>query len=110
MQSIGSILVACVKPVATKRKRDIGSAGDGNEWHHIVEQSQIDKSGFSSKMVNNPDNVVSIPREIHQKITGYYNSKPKFANGLTYRDWLAEQSYEIQYEHGLKILRRFLEK
>ena len=94
----------------SKMKRDIGSAGDGNEWHHIVEQSQIDKSGFSSKMVNNPDNVVSIPREIHQKITGYYNSKPEFTNGLTYREWLAGQSYETQYESGLEILEKFLRK
>lgn len=94
----------------SKMKRDIGSAGDGNEWHHIVEQSQIDKSGFSSKMVNNPDNVVSIPREVHQKITGYYNSKPEFTNGLTYREWLAGQSYETQYESGLEILEKFLRK
>ena len=94
----------------SKMKRDIGSAGDGNEWHHIVEQSQIDKSGFSSKMVNNPDNVVPIPREVHQKITGYYNSKPEFTNGLTYREWLAGQSYETQYECGLEILEKFLRK
>ena len=27
-------------------KNEIGSPGAGNEWHHIVEQSQISKSGF----------------------------------------------------------------
>lgn len=30
-------------------------------WHHIVEQSQIGKSGFSSTQVNNINNVISIP-------------------------------------------------
>ena len=92
----------------SKMKRDIGSAGDGNEWHHIVEQSQIDKSGFSSKMVNNPDNVVSIPREIHRKITGLYNTKTyPFTNGLSVREWLAGQPYKDQYEFGISILKEF---
>jgi hypothetical protein len=25
----------------------MGNAGTGKDWHHIVEQSQIEKSGFS---------------------------------------------------------------
>lgn len=28
-------------------KRSLGSAGKGKQWHHIVEQCQIGKSGFS---------------------------------------------------------------
>lgn len=29
-------------------KKNLGPAGKGKAWHHVVEQSQIQKSGFSS--------------------------------------------------------------
>lgn len=32
-------------------KRDIGSPGPDKQWHHIVEQSQIQRSGFSSEQI-----------------------------------------------------------
>ena len=41
-------------------KKKLGSPGEGNVWHHIVEQSQINKSGFTSNQINNIVIVISI--------------------------------------------------
>jgi len=89
-------------------KKNIGSAGDGNDWHHIVEQSQINKSGFSPEQIHNTNNIIAVDHATHMRITGYYNTKSfDFTNGLSVRDWLAGQSYEEQYSFGLDILKRF---
>ena len=89
-------------------KKAIGSAGERKDWHHIVEQSQIEKSGFSPEQIHNTDNIIAVDHATHMKITGYYNTKSfDFTNGLSVRDWLAGQSYEEQYSFGLDVLRRF---
>lgn len=41
------------------------------------------------------------------KITGYYNSKQPFTGNLTVRQWLSTQTYEQQYEFGVKIMKKF---
>ena len=89
-------------------KKSIGSAGNGNDWHHIVEQSQIKKSGFNPEQIHNTNNIIAVDHATHMKITGYYNTKSfRFTGGLSVRDWLAGQSYEIQYNFGLDVLRKF---
>ncbi|MDL4842507.1 SAR2788 family putative toxin [Aquibacillus rhizosphaerae] len=88
-------------------KKYLGPAGNNKHWHHIVEQSQIKKSGFSASKIHNTKNVIDIDKGIHSKITGHYNSKPSFAKGKTVRDWLAGQSFNEQKNYGLKILKRY---
>ena len=91
-----------------KLKNAIGSPGEGNHWHHIVEQSQIGKSGFSAQQIHNTSNIIAVDAATHAKITGYYNTTTyKFTGGLSVRDWLAGQSYEYQYEFGLNVLREY---
>lgn len=91
-----------------KLKKSIGSAGEGNDWHHIVEQSQIRLSGFESEQINNTSNIISVDHATHMKITGYYNSKAyDFTGGLSVREWLSGQSFEQQYEFGMETLRKF---
>lgn len=91
-----------------KLKKAIGSAGEGNDWHHIVEQSQIKKSGFSPELINNTNNIIAVDHATHMKITGYYANKGfDFTNGLSVRDWLKDQSFETQYEFGIKTLKDF---
>lgn len=55
-------------------KKGIGSPGAGNEWHHIVEQSQIVKSGFNPHMIQNTNNIVSVGKTTHRAISGYYSA------------------------------------
>ena len=89
-------------------KKIIGSAGDGNDWHHIVEQSQIKKSSFSPEQIHNTNNIIEVDHATHMRITGYYNTKSfDFTNELSVRDWLAGQSYEDPYSFGLDVLKRF---
>ena len=78
----------------------------GNQWHHIVEQSQQQKSGFSVQQINNTNNLIELTPSQHSQISGYYSSKPSFTNGLTVRDWLAGQSFETQYQFGIDYLKQ----
>ncbi|MDH5642184.1 MAG: hypothetical protein OEY28_12925 [Nitrospira sp.] len=88
-----------------KLKAELGGAGDGMQWHHIVGQHAANESKFGSHDLNCTDNVISLPTATHQKINGHYASKPAFAMGKTVRDWLAPQSFDKQYEYGMGILR-----
>ncbi len=89
-------------------KKIYGSAGEGQEWHHIVEQSQIDKSGFDPKLINNPGNIIPIDAATHRKVSGYYKRLVPGTN-LTFRDWLAYKgfSYEQQTQIGEYILEMY---
>ena len=89
-------------------KNEVGSPGVGNEWHHIVEQSQIAKSGFSPQMIQNTKNIVSISKNTHRAISGYYSSVQPFTNGMIVRNWLAGQSFSAQYEFGLNVIKMFM--
>ena len=89
-------------------KNEIGSPGAGNEWHHIVEQSQIAKSGFSPQMIQNTNNIMSISKTTHRAISGYYSSIQPFTNGMIVRNWLAGQSFSAQYEFGINVIKMFM--
>ncbi len=91
-----------------KLKHSIGSAGEGKDWHHIVEKSQIKKSGFSPQLIHNTSNIISVDHATHMKITGYYNTTTfEFTKGVSVRNWLSGKSFEEQYDFGIKILRDF---
>lgn len=64
---------------------------------------------FGAEKIHNTKNVIRLPHgkgSIHAKISGYYSSKPAFANGMTVRQWLSTQSYEKQYKFGIKTLKQ----
>lgn len=90
-------------------KKAVGSHGKGNEWHHIVEQCQIKKSGLDVQLIQNKNNIISVSRGVHRQISGYYSSisKSGFTNGVTVRNWLSNQSFETQYQFGINILKMF---
>ena len=91
-------------------KRFIGAAGEGKAWHHIVEQGGTNIAKFGADVIHNVKNLIKLPHgkgSIHAKISGYYSSKRPFTNGLTVRQWLSTQSYEAQFEFGIKILKKF---
>ena len=86
-------------------KKDFGKAGDGREWHHIVEQNQIKNSGFAPGDIYTKSNTISLDKETHRLISSHYSSKQKFTNGQTVREWLSGQSFEDQYRYGLDYLK-----
>jgi len=89
-------------------KRYLGSAAPGHHWHHIVEQSQIAKSGFDRLIIHNTHNMMQLPVDVHRKVTGFFNSVPQVdlvnTGGLKFRDWLAGQSFEVQFQWGLDVI------
>ena len=89
-------------------RNKIGSPGAENEWHHIVEQSQIAKSGFSPQMIQNTNNIMTISQTTHRAISGYYSSVQPFTNGMIVRNWLAGQSFSAQYEFGINVIKLFM--
>lgn len=84
-----------------------GSAGEGFEWHHIVEQRSVNVERFGAERIHNIKNMVALPKSLHRKISGFYSSKPPFSYPLTVRDWLSSRSFEEQYEFGIKTIRKF---
>ena len=77
------------------------------EVHHVVEQCQKTKSGFSNAQIQAPSNKVTLDYSVHRKISGHYSSKPSDLRGLRVRDWLAGQSFEDQTKYGWEIIRKF---
>ncbi len=86
-------------------KRTYGSAGSGYEWHHIVEQSQISKSGFDTKLIQNAGNIIPLDAATHRKVSGYYSRLVPGTN-MSFRDWIAYKgfSYEQQQKIGEYVL------
>jgi hypothetical protein len=87
-----------------------GAAGEGQAWHHIVEQTPSNVSKFGSPAIHNSGNLMRVKNgagSIHAKISGYYSSKQPFTEGKTVRKWINEQSFQEQYNFGIKTLTQF---
>ncbi|MBP6997262.1 MAG: hypothetical protein KBB39_14090 [Phycicoccus sp.] len=85
-------------------KRALGSLGKGNVYDHVVEQSQIGRSGFAPELIHNAYNMKPVPGWVNQVKANYYSRKFDWTNGGTVRDWLSGQSYDAQYQFGLRVL------
>ena len=82
-----------------------GPAGDGSQYHHIVTQGGDNASNFSPEQLQNTDNIVILPTLLHEAVNAEYSQIKEGTNMTTYQ-WLQTQPYEVQYEDGLKILRK----
>jgi RHS repeat-associated protein len=87
-------------------KRNMGSPGQGNVFDHVVEQSQIRRSGFAPEEIHNPFNMNPVSAGTNQLKANYYSSKQPFTGGGPVRDWLSGQSFADQYEFGIDVLRK----
>ncbi len=89
-------------------KKAMGPAGEGRDWHHIVEQCQVKKSGIDVQLINSERNLISIDRGLHRKISSYYSRNNRnLDKPMKIRDWLAGQSYEAQREFGINVIKMF---
>lgn len=82
----------------------------GYDWHHIVEQKHAGK--FAAKAIHNPNNLVQIPREIHQKCVNSIMGSKKVsgsgftaASGKTMRQTVDSYSWSKAHSTGVAILR-----
>jgi RHS repeat-associated protein len=87
-------------------KNYIGRAGPDMQWHHIVEQNKVEQFGL--RAINSVENIVAIPVDAHNTISGYYASIRPFSDGMRVRDWLSGKTFSEQYEFGMNVLRETL--
>ncbi|WPB75490.1 hypothetical protein KYC5002_41665 [Archangium violaceum] len=88
-------------------KAYMGKAGEGKQWHHIIEQHQGNVDRFGHEALHNTENVIAIDKNVHEQISAFYSSKQKASGGMVVREWLRTQSYEKQRAFGLEALRLF---
>ncbi len=85
----------------------------GYERHHIVEQNDdnVEKEvvvKFGRDAIDDPGNLVWVPRLKHERITAYYNeTDPDDPQAHSRRDVIGEDDFETQREKGLVALRKF---
>ena len=82
-----------------------GPAGDGYEYHHIVEQGGAGLDDLPAGLMDSTENVVKIPRLLHEEINAEYG-KYYEDTGKTLRDWLSTQPYEVRRAEGIEVMRR----
>jgi hypothetical protein len=87
--------------------RVFGPAGIGQSWHHIVEQRPANVAQFGRETLNSAGNLIRVPNQIHNQISGYYSSIQEFSQGMRVRDWLNGQTLQDQYQFGMSVLRKF---
>jgi len=78
-----------------------GPAGEGMEYHHIIEQG----SGLSADVVQNSNNVVSIPKILHEAINARYLQPVEQSGNQSLRLWLRGKPARLQRLWGEKIMR-----
>jgi hypothetical protein len=78
----------------------------GYERHHIVEQNDANRAKFGDAMIDSPDNIVWVPRLKHEKITAYYNGRPR-RDEPTFRETTSALDFEGQKQVGLAMLRQY---
>lgn len=89
-------------------KAAMGPAGDGKQWHHIVEQRDLNLNRFGPEALHNTENVVPLEKPLHEAINSFYSSKNLNITGsydLTIRQWIGAQSYEAQRQFGMTAIR-----
>ncbi len=90
-----------------------GTAGEGQAWHHIVNQNGGNVARFGAERIHNTSNLIRLPNgagEIHRQITGYYNSiRPDITGSTTLRirEWLELQSFQFQWRFGIDTIIKF---
>jgi hypothetical protein len=91
-------------------KKDIfgkyfGAAGNGYEYHHIVEQGTAGLNDLSAGIMDSTENVVKIPRLLHEEISAEYGRTYE-DTGKSLREWLSTQPYEVRRAKGIEVMRK----
>jgi hypothetical protein len=82
-----------------------GSAGAGNQYHHIVTQGGANADKIPPEQLQNTENIIILPTLLHEAVNDEYLKPAPDGSKRTLYEWLQTQPYDIQREFGLKILR-----
>jgi hypothetical protein len=80
-----------------------GPAGDGYEYHHIVEQSM--SGDMSESELQSTTNIVRIPKLLHEEINSEYSSLQRDLNS-SLRTSLNDASFDERRTAGLNVMRK----
>jgi len=80
-----------------------GPAGDGYEYHHIVEQGPNNE--IPDGDIQSTKNIVRIPKLLHEEISSEYGQAESGTN-VSVRESLRSQSFEEQWKRGLEAMRK----
>lgn len=86
-------------------QQGVSTLGLGYDIHHIAEQTQAEKDGFSRELIDAPENLVRIPRMKHWDINAWYQTENPDFGGETPREYLSGRSWDIRKAVGLEALR-----
>ena len=79
----------------------------GYDRHHIVERSAAEEAGYPARRINNPDNIVRIPRMKHWEINAWYQTSKRELGDISPREYLKGKDWDERRRIGLEALRRF---
>lgn len=88
-------------------QQSVSTPEAGYDIHHIVEQTQAERDGFTRETIDSPDNLVRIPTMKHWEINAWYQrANPEF-DWETPRDYLSGRNWDVRRAVGLKALRLY---
>ena len=79
--------------------------GIGLTWEHVVERSQVRKSGFSQEIINHADNLLPLDSATNFAKNGYYSKRLSWTKGQKLRDFLAGMPFYQQWDFGMFVIR-----
>ena len=86
-------------------EKRFGPAGEGYEYHHIVEQG-ANRGLISAEQINSTSNIIRIPKLLHEEVNAVYShSDPMNALGQSLREKMRGTSFDVQRAYGLRVLR-----
>ncbi|MGP7985425.1 hypothetical protein [Rhodoblastus sp.] len=78
-----------------------GPAGDGYDYHHIVEQSA--SGDIPESELQSTKNIIRIPRLLHEEINAQY-AQPRFELSGSLRASLNGASFDDRWKKGLEVM------
>jgi len=86
-------------------RQSVSTPALGYDIHHIVEQTQAEREGFTREQIDSPENLTRIPTMRHWEINAWYQRENRDFGGQTPREYLSGRSWEVRKAVGLEALR-----
>lgn len=85
-------------------QRAVATPKKGYDIHHIVERTSAEQDGFPRSVIDDPDNLVRIPRFKHWEINGWYGRPSESYGGLSPREYLRGKEWAERIRVGRNAL------
>ncbi|ABD87366.1 hypothetical protein [Rhodopseudomonas palustris] len=82
----------------------VGKKRPGYDDHHVVEKTWAERVGIERSQIDDPSNLVSIPRLKNYQITGWYSQPNDDFGGRSPREYLRYKTWEERRRVGLYAL------